>query len=135
MSTDQEILNNIFRLGKYYNPAHKHYDENTDVVCDKCQRHGIDVSIGWKNYDLCMSCVDYMSKSPIVPKVNKPNELMLDYGEEPNIIILGGKECLIYMMQSQFNSKIKPGSVKATMMQRQFRAGTKKSHKKTKHGL
>lgn len=51
-----EIFRNICAKEKYYNPAHNHYGVACDVICDKCFRHNLSVSIGWKQLDL--SCAD-----------------------------------------------------------------------------
>ena len=48
----------IYKEGKYYNPASKHYEKTlTNVVCDRCYRNNLDMSIGWNSYDLCLDCV------------------------------------------------------------------------------
>jgi hypothetical protein len=62
-----EIKDNIvetYQKGIYYNPANKHYNNpNGTVSCDRCKREDIKVCIGYgENYDLCMTCVDEISK-------------------------------------------------------------------------
>lgn len=53
-----DIFEDIFRYGTYYNPAWDHYSTNyDDIGCDRCQRTGLLVCIGWKNYDICMKCM------------------------------------------------------------------------------
>ena len=91
MSVDQETLDKIVKNGTFYNPASKHYSYETDVKCDKCLKTGINICIGWENYDLCMSCVDLLSKKPVVPRPvvpSKPDDFT------PTVCIM--------MMQDQF---------------------------------
>jgi hypothetical protein len=56
------VLLNIYSKGKYYNPAWSHYGRHTNVVCDRCKSSQLKVCIGWEKYDLCMKCVDQLSK-------------------------------------------------------------------------
>lgn len=59
---DDDIIT-TFKNGIYYNPASKHYSgmfgstDNINVVCDRCGRTHLKVSIRYKNTDLCMGCV------------------------------------------------------------------------------
>jgi hypothetical protein len=42
------ILENIYKNGKYYNPAWTHYNiEKIFVTCDRCQRTQLNICIGW----------------------------------------------------------------------------------------
>jgi len=56
-----EKLKNICLYGKYYNPAEKHYGKKCDVICDRCFRHNLDISIGWQELDLCLQCVQVVN--------------------------------------------------------------------------
>ena len=47
----------VYKYGTYYNPADLHYNEPIMVGCDKCGKEDIKVCLGWKEYDLCMQCV------------------------------------------------------------------------------
>ena len=55
---DKKTILKICEHGTYYNPASNHYDINTNVMCDKCFRDNLNVSIGWKSFDLCLLCVN-----------------------------------------------------------------------------
>ena len=77
----QEILEKIYRCGTYYNPSTKHYGYDTRVQCDRCSRSHISISIGWSEYDICMKCIDEMSR---------------DIGKSSD------SQVMTYMMQSQF---------------------------------
>jgi len=48
----------ILQKGTLYVPASKHYSQMgyVSVQCDKCHKDGIQSSIGYNNYDLCLSC-------------------------------------------------------------------------------
>ena len=72
---DKETTINICKYGAYYNPASKHYLSSNNVICDRCHKNHLDISIGWKSYDLCLKCIE---------EVN--NELkIIDFN--PNMII------------------------------------------------
>lgn len=54
----------VYRYGQYYNPAHIHYKNPlANVSCDRCFRSNLEVSIGYRDSDLCLKCVYIMSKS------------------------------------------------------------------------
>ena len=56
------VIKNVYKYGKYYNPAWTHYRrDDANVSCDRCHRTQLKVSIGWDKYDLCMDCVDKLS--------------------------------------------------------------------------
>ena len=59
----QEILESIHKDGTYYNPANSHYDSSGFVNCDRCSRLHLCVCIGWRNYDICMKCVDALDRT------------------------------------------------------------------------
>ena len=50
---------NTYRFGHYFNPAYKHYGDDSDVVvgCDRCLINDISISISWTNVDLCLDCI------------------------------------------------------------------------------
>ncbi len=57
--TKEEIIDKTFRLGTFYNPATKHYDNDIpSVTCISCKQEHLFSSIGWLNYDLCLKCVE-----------------------------------------------------------------------------
>lgn len=47
----------VYKYGKYYNPANKHYDSVGWVGCDKCEKEHLDVCIGYEDIDLCLKCM------------------------------------------------------------------------------
>lgn len=57
------IFFNVYKYGKYYNPATLHYvnvnadDTDECVGCDRCMEEDISACIGWGDYDLCLHCV------------------------------------------------------------------------------
>lgn len=69
------ILMNIYKHGKYYNPAWNHYGQGAGVIvsCDRCHRAQLKICLGWDKYDMCLKCAEEMSfltsrECPIVPK-------------------------------------------------------------------
>jgi hypothetical protein len=48
--------------GTYYYPAWKHYNRKTKVFCDRCHRQNLRASIGYAQYDLCLLCVDELTR-------------------------------------------------------------------------
>lgn len=61
---------NVVKYGKYYYPAWTHYKrENANVVCDRCAKTKLVVSIGLENTDLCLQCVETVSKLITKPKI------------------------------------------------------------------
>jgi hypothetical protein len=57
------IIQNVFENGTYYNPAWKHYEKICYVTCDKCLKENISVCIGLNDNDLCMECVSELAKN------------------------------------------------------------------------
>ena len=71
------VLSNIYKNGKYYNPAWTHYQEGAVVSCDRCKRTQLNVCIGWKEYDMCLKCVEEMSivvPRKLVPTIKKDDD-------------------------------------------------------------
>jgi hypothetical protein len=52
-STDPKVLTLIFKNGKFFNPADKHYGRMATVSCDRCYTDPLDIAVG---YDLCLTC-------------------------------------------------------------------------------
>jgi hypothetical protein len=48
--------------GTYYYPAWKHYNRKTSVFCDRCHRQNLRACIGYSNFDLCLLCVDELTR-------------------------------------------------------------------------
>lgn len=48
--------------GTYYYPAWKHYNRKTKVFCDRCYRQNLRAAIGYAQYDLCLLCVDELTR-------------------------------------------------------------------------
>ena len=83
VSTSQ--LNEVVTYGKLYYPAESHYAHKSIVVCDRCNKTRLKVCVGYKNFDLCMKCVDKV--------VDNINEL---FSRENK------KEPLVRMMSDKF---------------------------------
>ena len=47
---------NIVKYGDIYFPANKHYAGFGTVTCNRCKRRNLNICVGWKNQDLCLSC-------------------------------------------------------------------------------
>lgn len=58
------LYDEIYKYGTYHNPATKHYgiDSTGSVACDRCRKDNLSVCIGYKQYDLCMKCVQEIDK-------------------------------------------------------------------------
>ena len=58
-----EALEVVIR-GLYYFPAYKHHSQTpTNIWCDYCKRTGLNCSIGYQNYDLCLGCVEMLTNT------------------------------------------------------------------------
>ena len=78
-----EELQNIIKNGKYYNPATSHYDDDdSEVVCDKCNKSNLEVSIGYGEHDLCLKCVRNLTK---IKKEVKINPIIIPTKRSPKI--------------------------------------------------
>ena len=70
---DYELSLNIYKYGEYFNPATNRYvlliscevdDEVEDEVgCDRCDKIPLLSCISWRDYDLCMECINEIEKS------------------------------------------------------------------------
>lgn len=106
-SITKENMLNLCKYGTYYNPATKHYNNNANVVCDRCFRNNLDACIGWQTYDLCLQCVNTVNNDPL-SKPTKPSE--------PKYVVTTTN-----MMQGQFRPKKPEREDLVRMMQRQFK--------------
>jgi hypothetical protein len=52
----------IIKKGKYFCPAYKHYGRVVNVMCDRCKRSRLRACIGHGDLDLCLECVDELTK-------------------------------------------------------------------------
>lgn len=93
-------LKNVVTYGKYYFPAGLHYFRTCSVTCDRCKRTNLPACIGYTHYDLCMQCVD---------KVTKNIELPIDENDNDNDIPV------TRMISDRFN-KNKDGDGPLTLM-------------------
>ena len=66
----------IFLLGKYYNPASTHYNDEHEVICDRCNKNNLDISFGYLDKDICVNCAndvkDYIHESKCDNSTPKP---------------------------------------------------------------
>ena len=56
----------VIDSGTYYYPAWKHYGRPTTILCDRCNRQDLKACIGWSQYDLCLICVDELTRTQCV---------------------------------------------------------------------
>jgi len=49
--------------GVFYHPAWKHYGRKTSVFCDRCNRQNLRACIGYSQFDLCLLCVDELTRA------------------------------------------------------------------------
>jgi len=54
---EEKIYYQVYKYGKYYNPASLHYGQPGDIGCDRCLKEDIAACIGWGEVDLCLNCV------------------------------------------------------------------------------
>lgn len=52
----------ILNYGTFFFPSWKHYGQPVNVVCDRCQTQQLNACIGHMQQDLCMSCVDELTR-------------------------------------------------------------------------
>ena len=61
--SDLEAIS-IVSNGLFYFPAWKHhYNPNTEVYCDYCNKRNLLSSIGYRNMDLCLECVESLTNA------------------------------------------------------------------------
>ena len=56
------LFSEIVINGAYYYPAWKRYYEYAYISCDRCTRRILDACIGYKEYDLCLSCANDITR-------------------------------------------------------------------------
>jgi len=59
----------VYQHGIYYNPAWKHYGRETNVCCDRCKSSNLNICIGYRELDLCLVCVNEISRFREYPKI------------------------------------------------------------------
>lgn len=122
----QEMMIKVLRNGTYYFPATKHYNNNaTSVICDRCHKSGLDVCIGLDSYDLCLPCIQEISRIYNPSTVNPPPVFHGSYEPHGPIMTMmvqeqfnPGDDVKTFMVQEQFNPR--RVDVKSYMMQEQF---------------
>lgn len=68
---DQENINKLVKYGIYYNPACKHYNQEGEVICDKCHKRNLTICIGYETFDMCLQCVQE-EDDKVIERVNCP---------------------------------------------------------------
>lgn len=53
----------ILSYGIFFYPSWRHYGREVNVVCDRCQTQQLTACIGHMQQDLCMSCVDELTRN------------------------------------------------------------------------
>ena len=89
MNYEETLL--TIQYGVYFNPANKHYNYIGKVTCNRCYVSNLDVCIGYKEFDMCLGCVQEIAmlerksknsvcreKSCKVKLNNKDNDLKID---------------------------------------------------------
>ena len=61
-SANVEGFEKVIKLGTFFYPASKHYDRNVSVRCDRCFKTDLLSCVGFEQLDLCLVCVDSVSK-------------------------------------------------------------------------
>lgn len=56
----------ILNCGTFYFPSWKHYGTQVNVVCDRCYTQELVACVGYMQQDLCMSCVDQLTRENTV---------------------------------------------------------------------
>lgn len=74
MNWNDPILKNIVTYGTFYFPATAHYSRPCSVVCDRCKKTNIVACVGYKEYDLCMKCVDIVTNDLAEPIKDRDSE-------------------------------------------------------------
>jgi hypothetical protein len=74
---------------KEYTETNKRYPSGTDVICDRCGKHGIelDTHYGYKVYDMCRDCFTQCSLQPTVCKrtsVDRSNMAIYHNADHPS---------------------------------------------------
>ena len=63
----------IMKSGTFYYPAYMHYkDTPVNVVCDFCNKSNLTCSVGFRDSDLCLECVEMIADNNIQ---NEPGTL------------------------------------------------------------
>jgi hypothetical protein len=84
----------ILKHGIFYFPAHKHYNRQLNVVCDRCRTQQLTACIGHGQQDLCLICANELTRNvshhPVPPNTSSeiiynpnpfvnPNDYFSDY--------------------------------------------------------
>ena len=151
---DKETMIKVYKFGSYYNPASNHYGNAANVVCDRCFKDNLDISIGWQTYDLCLQCINVINielknKSPCKPTPGKPYNQPVQYmtnmmqnqftPDDTKVRMLqrlykqdNDNGYKTYMMQEQF-TPVKPSEIKYTMLQHMYKKDNDNKSKQYKN--
>ena len=82
------ILKSTLEYGTYYYPATKHYNYASPIIyCDNCGKCNLTACIGYDKYDLCLSCVNYLTTSEHLiyhnDSISKDNESLITKNIKP----------------------------------------------------
>lgn len=100
----------ILKNGSFFYPANKHYSFTGSVTCDKCKSSNIQACVGYSTFDLCMNCVDRLTKNnvPTPPKEKTTgfmttNMMQNMYSSNNNKIPRIGPPMVTKMMQNMYD--------------------------------
>lgn len=72
----------IMKSGTFYYPAYMHYrDTPVNVVCDFCNKSNLVCSVGFRDSDLCLECVEMIANDNIQDEPGTLSKLVY----KPNI--------------------------------------------------
>lgn len=81
-NNSSNLYHDICTYGTFFNPASRHYGmHDANVICDRCRRQYLDVCIGYGSRDLCLQCVQEVTRqiqSPLPRRLEIPRTYDLD---------------------------------------------------------
>ena len=81
-NNSSNLYHDICTYGTFFNPASRHYGmHDVNVICDRCRRNYLDVCIGYGSRDLCLQCVQEVTRqiqSPMPRHIEIPRTYDFD---------------------------------------------------------
>lgn len=100
----KEIIHN----GSLFYPAWKHYGGPTRVKCDRCQKSDIGASIGYRDNDLCLICVEKITQ---YLKQKEPQQQIPESFKPPMSVINSNSSNLTLMISDMYNNQQNPTNI------------------------
>ncbi len=111
-----EQLKDIINNGSLYYPAWKHYGGQTNVKCNRCKKPDLAASIGYRDNDLCLICVEKITQ---YLKQREPQQ-QIPESFRPPISLINSNSSNMSFMESNYENNSNPTNIGNLLRQQNY---------------